>query len=37
MEPLDLVAGDLFDCRNDLRQGVEVIGIARQRVPFGGA
>jgi len=25
----DLVAGELFDCRNDLRQGVAVIGIAR--------
>jgi hypothetical protein len=32
MEPLDLVADELFDCRNDLRQGVAVIGIARQRV-----
>jgi hypothetical protein len=33
MEALDLVADELFDCRNDLRQGVAVIGIARQRVP----
>jgi hypothetical protein len=29
METLDLVADELFDCRNDLRQGVAVIGIAR--------
>jgi hypothetical protein len=31
MEPLDLVADELFDCRNNLRQGVAVKGISRQR------
>src|SRR5262249_59835173 len=36
MEPLDLVADELFDCRNDLRQGVAVIGIAWQRLGMDG-
>ena len=36
MEPLDFVADELFDCRDDLRQGVAVIGIAGQRLGMDG-
>src|SRR5215470_9764412 len=36
MEPLDLVADELLDGRNDLSKRVAVIGIARQRLCMDG-